>query len=57
MLPMFDWKKVVSTVAPVLGTALGGPLAGAATKFIADKFHLIKIALIFTTIKSLKVTS
>jgi len=35
---MFDWKKVVSTVAPVLGTALGGPLAGAATKFIADKF-------------------
>jgi hypothetical protein len=34
----FDWKGLVKTVAPVLGTALGGPLAGAATKFIADKF-------------------
>lgn len=31
-----DWKKIISTVAPVLGTALGGPLAGSATKFIAD---------------------
>lgn len=35
---MFDWKSLVKTVAPVLGTALGGPMAGAATKFIADKF-------------------
>jgi hypothetical protein len=34
----FDWKQLVKTVAPVLGTALGGPMAGAATKFIADKF-------------------
>lgn len=32
-----DWKSLVKTVAPVLGTALGGPMAGAATKFIADK--------------------
>jgi hypothetical protein len=35
---MFEWKNLVKTVAPLLGTALGGPLAGAATKFIADKF-------------------
>lgn len=35
---MIDWKSIVKTVAPVLGTALGGPMAGAATKFIADKF-------------------
>jgi hypothetical protein len=33
-----NWKNIVKTVAPVLGTALGGPMAGAATKFIADKF-------------------
>lgn len=26
----WDWKKVVQTVAPVIGTALGGPLVGAA---------------------------
>lgn len=26
----FDWKAIVKTVAPVLGTALGGPLGGAA---------------------------
>jgi hypothetical protein len=34
---MIEWKSIVKTVAPALGTALGGPLAGAATKFIADK--------------------
>lgn len=34
----FDWKSVVKTVAPALGTALLGPMGGAATKFIADKF-------------------
>ncbi|TBR41715.1 hypothetical protein CBF23_008885 [Marinomonas agarivorans] len=34
---MDTWKNIVQSVAPVLGTALGGPLAGAATKFIADK--------------------
>lgn len=33
----FDWKELVKSVAPTLGTALGGPLAGAATKAIADK--------------------
>jgi len=27
----FDWRKIVSTVAPTLATALGGPLAGMAT--------------------------
>lgn len=27
---MSDWKKVVSDIAPILGTALGGPLGGAA---------------------------
>lgn len=32
----FDWKKMVGSVAPVLGTALGGPFGGMAGKFIAD---------------------
>lgn len=35
---MADWKSIVRTVAPALGTALGSPLAGVAVKFIADKF-------------------
>ncbi|MBT2326143.1 hypothetical protein J7E62_27825 [Variovorax paradoxus] len=26
----FDWKKLIGGIAPVLGSALGGPLAGAA---------------------------
>lgn len=30
-----DWKSIVNAVAPVVGTALGGPLAGAAVKVIA----------------------
>lgn len=33
----FDWKAVVGTVAPALGTILGGPLAGGAIKILADK--------------------
>ncbi|MFZ4286622.1 hypothetical protein [Variovorax sp. HJSM1_2] len=32
----FDWKKFVAGVAPVLGTALGGPMAGAAVKVLAS---------------------
>lgn len=32
----FDWKAMVGNVAPVLGTALGGPFGGMAGKFIAD---------------------
>lgn len=32
----FDWKAAVKTVAPVLGTALGGPLAGAAVKVLGE---------------------
>lgn len=32
----FDWKRVVGTVAPALGTALGGPLVGSAIKAIGD---------------------
>lgn len=31
----FDWKSLVRTVAPTLGTALGGPLAGSAVAAIA----------------------
>lgn len=34
----FDWKGIVKTVAPTLATALGGPLAGNATKAIAELF-------------------
>lgn len=30
----FDWKKLVGTVAPALGTALGGPLVGMAVTTI-----------------------
>tara|TARA_R110000737_G_scaffold144670_1_gene174844 strand:+ start:630 stop:1124 length:495 start_codon:yes stop_codon:yes gene_type:complete len=30
-----NWKKIVSNLAPTLATALGGPLAGTATKFLA----------------------
>lgn len=31
-----DWKSVVRSVAPMLGTALGGPLAGLASRVIAE---------------------
>lgn len=31
-------KQVVRTVAPAIGTALGGPLGGTAVKYLADKF-------------------
>jgi gas vesicle protein len=34
---MNDWLK---TLAPLLGTALGGPLGGAAAAFIADKLGI-----------------
>ena len=34
---MKDWIK---TIAPMLGTALGGPLGGAAAAFIADKLGI-----------------
>lgn len=32
-----DWLK---TIAPVIGTALGGPLGGAAASFLADKLGI-----------------
>jgi len=32
-----NWKKIVAGVAPTLATALGGPLAGTATKYIAGQ--------------------
>ena len=35
---MVNWKDIIKSVAPFMGTALSGPMAGAATKFIADKF-------------------
>jgi len=31
------WKDIVASIAPVLGTALGGPFGGMATKFLAGK--------------------
>ncbi len=34
----FDWQSVVKSVAPTLGTALGGPMGGMATKFLSEKF-------------------
>lgn len=35
-----DWKNLVSTVAPWIGTALGGPLGGAAIGAVADALGL-----------------
>lgn len=32
-----EWRKVLATVAPVLATAAGGPLAGVVTKTLASK--------------------
>lgn len=32
-----SWKDIVKSIAPTLGTALGGPMGGAATKFLTDK--------------------
>jgi len=31
------WQDIVKTVAPTIGVALGGPMGGAATKFLTDK--------------------
>lgn len=35
-----DWKQIVSTVAPWIGTALGGPLGGLAVEAAAGAFGL-----------------
>jgi len=32
----FDWKSVVKTVAPMIGTALGGPMGGMAAKVVSS---------------------
>lgn len=32
------WKDLVKNIAPVIGTALGSPIAGMALKFLGDKF-------------------
>jgi len=32
----FDWKKTLSTVAPALAAAFGGPLAGTGVKLLGD---------------------
>ena len=34
----FDWKKLVSVVAPTIGTMLGGPLAGSAIAALSNVF-------------------
>ena len=31
-----DWKKLVSTVAPTIGKALGGPLVGTAVQYVSN---------------------
>lgn len=36
----FDWKGIVGSVAPILGTALGGPFGGMAVKAIGDALGL-----------------
>jgi hypothetical protein len=35
-----DWKSLLGTVAPILGTALGGPFGGMAFKAIAEALGL-----------------
>jgi hypothetical protein len=35
-----DWKALIGTVAPWIGTALGGPLGGAAVGAVADALGL-----------------
>ena len=35
-----DWKSIVSTVAPWIGTAIGGPLGGLAVEAAANAFGL-----------------
>jgi len=32
-----NWQELVKSVAPMIGTALGGPFAGMATKWLAGK--------------------
>jgi len=32
----FDWKKVVRSIAPVIGTAIGGPFGGAAVSALSS---------------------
>ena len=32
-----SWKDTLAAIAPTIATAMGGPLAGAATKFLANK--------------------
>jgi hypothetical protein len=32
-----NWKSIVKSIAPVLGTALGGPMGGAAAKMLSAK--------------------
>ena len=34
----FDWKEVVRNVAPALGHALAGPMAGTAVSYLAEHF-------------------
>lgn len=35
-----DWKDLVKTVAPVIGTALSGPFSGMAVKAISDALNI-----------------
>ena len=32
-----DWKNTLAAIAPTLATAIGGPLAGGAVKFLSGK--------------------
>ena len=34
---MPNWKEIVTSVAPAIGKALGGPLAGIAVKFVSER--------------------
>lgn len=40
MMSDFNWKKLVAGIAPVLGTALGGPLAGQAISMLGEALGL-----------------
>jgi hypothetical protein len=36
----FNWKKTVAAIAPVIGTAIGGPFGGMAAKVVTDALGL-----------------
>lgn len=47
-----NWKSLVGKVAPLLGTALGGPFGGMAGKFLAEKLGVEEAELEHTIVNA-----